>query len=89
MDTMWTNASDEIKKSYGSEYFESIYTGTVEAAKEAAKTTAPVIDAMEDAIINTSPSIRYLVNGSCKMIDYNNVSNKLSLYHTTRRFNNS
>lgn len=72
MDTMWENASEEVRTTYGKDYFESIYTGTVAAAKEAAKTTAAVIDSMEDAVTNTKPRIRYLVDGSCKLIDLNN-----------------
>lgn len=74
MDTMWDRASEDVQSTYGKEYFESIYTGTVEAAKEAAKTTGPVIDSMEDAVTNVKPRIRYLVDGSCKLIDINNVS---------------
>ncbi|XP_045212656.2 D-beta-hydroxybutyrate dehydrogenase, mitochondrial-like [Mercenaria mercenaria] len=72
MDTMWDNAEEDVRSIYGKDYFESIYTGTVEAAKEAAKTTAAVIDCMEDAVTNVKPRIRYLVDGSCKLIDLNN-----------------
>lgn len=74
MDIMWENASGEVKSVYGKDYLEAVYTGTVEAAKESAKTTAVVIDCMEDAVTNLRPRIRYLVDGSCKLIDLNNVS---------------
>jgi hypothetical protein len=74
MDTMWENASEEVKSVYGKDYFDAIYAGTVEAAKNAAKTTGLVIDSLEDAVTNTHPRIRYLVDGSCKLIDANNVS---------------
>lgn len=72
MDTMWDSASNEVRKTYGKEYLEAEFTGAKEAAKEAAKSTAPVIDAMEDAVTNIHPKIRYLVDGSCKIIDLNN-----------------
>ena len=73
---MWEKASDEVKCAYGQEYFDAVFTGTKSAAKEAAKSVAPVIDAMEDAIVNVSPSIRYLVDGSIRLVDYNNVSRR-------------
>ena len=76
MKEMWENASDEVKNAYGQEYFDAIFTGTKSAAKEAAKSMAPVIDAMEDAIMNVSPSLRYLVDGSIRLVDYNNVSER-------------
>ncbi|XP_060586050.1 D-beta-hydroxybutyrate dehydrogenase, mitochondrial-like [Ruditapes philippinarum] len=72
MDTMWGNASEEVKSVYGKDYFDAVYAGTVEAAKNAAKTTGLVIDSLEDAVTNTHPRIRYLVDGSCKLIDVNN-----------------
>ena len=74
---MWDSASDEVKHSYGKTYHEALYTGTVEAAKEAAKSTMDVIDAMEEAVANKSPNIRYLVDGSSKLVDINNVSASL------------
>ena len=74
MKIMWENASEEVRSAYGREYFDAIYTGTKAAAKEASKTMAPCIDAMEDAVINVSPKIRYLVDGSIRTIDYNCVS---------------
>ena len=79
MKTMWDSASEEVKSAYGREYFDAVFTGTKAAAKEAAKSMAPVVDAMEDAVINVSPSIRYLVDGSIRMVDYNNVSLHVSL----------
>jgi len=36
-----------------------------------------VIDAMEEAVANKSPNIRYLVDGSSKLVDINNVSASL------------
>ena len=71
---MWEKASEEVKSAYGQDYFDAIFTGTKAAAKEAAKSVSPVIDAMEDAVVNVSPSIRYLVDGSIRLVDYNNVS---------------
>ena len=71
---MWEKASDEVKSAYGQDYFDAIFTGTKAAAKEAAKSVSPVIDAMEDAVVNVTPSIRYLVDGSIRLVDYNNVS---------------
>lgn len=71
---MWDSASDEVKESYGKDYFEALYDGTVEAAGDAAKSTMDVIDAMEDAVVSFSPRIRYLVDGSSRLIDLNNVS---------------
>ena len=74
MTLMWENATEEVRCAYGQDYFDSIYTGTKAAAKEAAKSTAAVIDAMEDALINASPKIRYLIDGSIRAVDYVNVS---------------
>lgn len=71
---MWNSASEEVRGSYGKDYFEALYSGTESAAGEAAKSTMDVIDAMEDAVVNTSPCIRYLVDGSSRIVDINNVS---------------
>lgn len=80
MKTMWDSASEEVKSAYGREYFDAVFTGTKAAAKEAAKSMAPVVDAMEDAVINVSPSIRYLVDGSIRMVDYNNFLIRIRSY---------
>jgi len=73
MNTMWDQASSELRSTYGRDYFDALFTGTAAAAKEAAKTMAPVIDAMEDALVNVHPQMRYLVDGSNKLIDKNNL----------------
>jgi len=73
IDTMWNEASPDIQATYGKAYFEGIHAGAAGAAKEAAKSMWDVIEAMEDAVVNLSPQIRYLVDGSSKIIDLNNV----------------
>ncbi|WAQ96289.1 hypothetical protein MAR_028979 [Mya arenaria] len=72
MDAMWESASPEIQAAYGQEYHDALYNGAVSAAREAAKSMAPVIDAMEDAVLCVTPRIRYLVDGSNKILDLNN-----------------
>ncbi|KAL3877401.1 hypothetical protein ACJMK2_035112 [Sinanodonta woodiana] len=71
-DEMWEKSSDDVKETYGKDYLEALYNGTVKSASTSAKTVGNVIDAMEDAITSESPQIRYLVDGSKKLIDYNN-----------------
>ncbi|XP_052262045.1 D-beta-hydroxybutyrate dehydrogenase, mitochondrial-like isoform X1 [Dreissena polymorpha] len=71
LDLMWKSAEEEVRGAYGKEYCDAIYTGTLGAAKDAAKSIMPVIDAMEDAIVSTGPRLRYLVDGSSKLIDMN------------------
>ncbi|KAK6170638.1 hypothetical protein SNE40_018988 [Patella caerulea] len=80
-DEMWDKASHEVKTSYGRDYVEAQYSKNVDIAKKTTCTTlAPVVDAMENAVMNTNPSIRYLVDGSNQWYDYNNVLVRLKPY---------
>ncbi|KAJ8318725.1 hypothetical protein KUTeg_003816, partial [Tegillarca granosa] len=68
-DTMWAEAGDDVKETYGKDYLEGLYTAGVNSRYTTHKTLAPVIDAYEDAIVNTSPQYRYLVDGSNQLFD--------------------
>ena len=79
-DTMWTEADEDTRRTYGRAYLDSQYQSVVDSAATAAKTILPVVDAMEAAVSAVNPQYRYLVDGSNSLIDYNNVSRLVFSY---------
>ena len=67
---MWQAASDDVKCTYGREYFDRV-TKRVSLMIKNRKITStdPVLDCIEDAILSTSPRKRYLVGGSHILVD--------------------
>ncbi|XP_048762664.1 D-beta-hydroxybutyrate dehydrogenase, mitochondrial-like [Ostrea edulis] len=67
--TMWTEAGEEVKETYGKEYLDRLFEGAKGTSATSYPTLAPVLNALEDAVINQNPKIRYLVDGGNGMID--------------------
>ena len=67
IDKQWEEATPEVRELYGKEYFyRSMDVGPHE---HAGSSPDPVLDAIEDALINVSPQPRYIVPGSDLLID--------------------
>lgn len=71
---MWNSGSLEMQKTYGKAYLNALLEGQTTGLKTSAKTTGPVIDAIVDALRRSWPQTRYIVGGSCKLIDRSAVS---------------
>jgi hypothetical protein len=77
MEMMWELAEDDIKQAYGRTHLEGQFAGLHKALETCSPTMTPVLDALEDALVNEKPSVRYLVDGGRGIIDWYNVSTKL------------
>ncbi|KAK3090629.1 hypothetical protein FSP39_013275 [Pinctada imbricata] len=67
--SMWNEASNEVRNTYGQNYLHSLYEAGKSTAKTTYPTLIPVLDAMEDAIVNCSPRYRYLISGGNTLYD--------------------
>ena len=67
VEKQWDEATPEVRQHYGKEYFYRCIDE--DAERDACPTPEPVLDAIEDALINASPQPRYLVPGSRFLID--------------------
>ncbi|XP_062583410.1 short-chain dehydrogenase/reductase family 9C member 7-like [Saccostrea cucullata] len=67
--TMWTEAGEEVRETYGKEYLDRLFEGAKGTSSTSYPTLGPVLDALEDAVINQSPRIRYLVDGGNGLFD--------------------
>ncbi|KAK3578524.1 hypothetical protein CHS0354_007780 [Potamilus streckersoni] len=79
---MWREASDSVRTTYGKRYLEAMIEKQ-SASLNSYPTTEPVIDALEDALINLTPRTRYLVGGTNKMFDINAMAARLHPYLPT------
>lgn len=79
---MWDQASDDVKQTYGRSYFDSIYRQIEETTRGGREMSAdPVLDSIEDALLNVTPQPRYLIGGSFSVVD------KLMVrFYCTRRY---
>ena len=68
-DTMWAEAGEEVKETYGKEYLDRLFEGAKGTSATSYPTLGPVLDALEDAVINQSPRVRYLVDGGKGFFD--------------------
>ncbi len=68
-DTMWNEASEEVKSVYGKQYLEDWYKKQLAYSQNASHDVTSVIDAMEDAILASQPRFRYLIDGGDGMLD--------------------
>lgn len=68
-DTMWAEAGEEVKEKYGKEYLDRLFEGAKGTSATSYPTLGPVLDALEDAVINQSPRVRYLVDGGKGFFD--------------------
>ena len=73
----------EQKETYGKDYIDCQFEGTIESAKTTYKTTEPVIEAMIDSIAAEFPNERYLIGGSNEIIDRYKFLCYLSFYLPT------
>lgn len=72
-DSMWENASEQVKQVYGKEFIESQYKAVTEITKTAPSSLAPVVDAIENTVMQRRIGSRYLIDGSNQVIDLPNV----------------
>lgn len=68
-DTMWAEAGEEVRETYGKEYLDRLFEGAKGTSVTSYPTLAPVLDALEDAVVNQNPRIRYLVDGGSGLMD--------------------
>lgn len=64
---MWEQASDEVRQTYGRSYFDNQLVEPISPGRTLS--SEPVLDAVEDALLNVSPQARYLVGGSFSVVD--------------------
>ncbi|XP_033735353.1 D-beta-hydroxybutyrate dehydrogenase, mitochondrial-like [Pecten maximus] len=69
-DTMWTEATEEVRGTYGQDYLETQYSNATKISSTSAPTLDPITDAMVDALLNTRPRTRYLIGGSNGLVDH-------------------
>lgn len=80
MEIMWEHAEDDVKQAYGRAHLEGQFTGLHKALETCSPTMKPVIDALEDALVNERPSVRYLVDGGRGLVDWYNVCSQLKSF---------
>ncbi|XP_033735854.1 D-beta-hydroxybutyrate dehydrogenase, mitochondrial-like isoform X2 [Pecten maximus] len=70
IDYMWEQASDNVRQTYGRPYFDAIYEMVKEIETNVGRTMSadPVINAIEDSLINVTPQARYMIGGSFSII---------------------
>ncbi|XP_021365329.1 D-beta-hydroxybutyrate dehydrogenase, mitochondrial-like isoform X1 [Mizuhopecten yessoensis] len=69
-DTMWAEATEETRRTYGKAYLETQYSNATNISSTSAPSLDPIIDAMVDALLNTRPQTRYLIGGSNGLVDH-------------------
>ncbi|XP_064594575.1 D-beta-hydroxybutyrate dehydrogenase, mitochondrial-like [Liolophura sinensis] len=69
LEIMWEEATPEVQEDYGRDYHFAVMSGICEAVGTAPNSLAPVIDAMEDGLVNEAPKSRYLIGGSNQILD--------------------
>ncbi|XP_048728279.2 D-beta-hydroxybutyrate dehydrogenase, mitochondrial-like isoform X1 [Ostrea edulis] len=80
MEIMWEHAEDDVKQAYGRAHLEGQFTGLHKALETCSPTMKPVIDALEDALVNERPSVRYLVDGGRGLVDWYNLYARIHYY---------
>ena len=74
---MWNDADEEVRNTYGREYYDVLSKGLEECKPEGCPTVDPVTEAFVDAITAFNPQYRYLVKGGSGLFDVYYVSIKL------------
>ncbi|XP_033733591.1 D-beta-hydroxybutyrate dehydrogenase, mitochondrial-like [Pecten maximus] len=71
IDYMWEQASDDVRQTYGRPYFDDIYQMMKKNDTSMIGTMSadPVINAIEDSLINVTPMARYMIGGSFSALD--------------------
>lgn len=82
---MWSNASEEVKAVYGQNYFYLPYEFNKKSGVAgSAHSPKPVLDAIEDALLNLNPKARYVVDGG--LFDIFSVRIHFSLYMSCKYY---
>lgn len=84
MDTMWKEAPAEVKEDYGKDYHFELFSSISRGIARAPSSFAPVVNAMEDALLSEDPKTRYLIAGGKGLFDnftVRSVSVQISFYH--------
>lgn len=77
---MWDEATPEVRHFYGRDYFFRALKGYTECCSkidptlDTEKAVQPVTEAIKDALINTRPKARYIVDGGTGLFDIDAVS---------------
>nr|KAG5714660.1 hypothetical protein BaRGS_000148 [Batillaria attramentaria] len=71
-DFMWENAPEQVKQVYGRGYIDSQYKAVAELTKTAPSSLAPVVDTVENAVMQIRIGSRYLIDGSNQVFDFPN-----------------
>ncbi|XP_069118095.1 D-beta-hydroxybutyrate dehydrogenase, mitochondrial-like isoform X2 [Argopecten irradians] len=68
LDHMWDQATEEVRQTYGRSYVDAIYKALkVDFSRE--MSADPVINAIEDSLVNVTPQPRYVVGGTFYVVD--------------------
>ncbi|KAJ8303404.1 hypothetical protein KUTeg_019800 [Tegillarca granosa] len=70
VEEMWENATEEVRFTYGREYFNSMIKKQSEKGTGPWISPDPVLDAILDALLNQKPKARYLIGGAGWPIDF-------------------
>jgi len=71
---MWDNATSEVKDTYGREYCYRPYEAMNNAGTAGTLTPDPVLNAIEDTLLNIQPKPRCLIDCATGIIDRSAVS---------------
>lgn len=83
IESMWNDADEEVRNTYGREYYDVLGKGLEECKPEGCLTVDPVNEAFVDAITAYNPQYRYLVKEGSGLFDVYYVSIKLKTKGTT------
>nr|KAG5714893.1 hypothetical protein BaRGS_000381 [Batillaria attramentaria] len=68
-DEMWADASDDVKQLFSREHLDRLLKSLEPAALETYPTLTPVLDTIAEALTSDDPDLRYIIDGSNKLID--------------------
>ncbi|XP_060070619.1 D-beta-hydroxybutyrate dehydrogenase, mitochondrial-like [Ylistrum balloti] len=71
LEESWSVASDNVRLAYGRGHIDALYENLASKSLPGSATSPdPVLDAIEDALVNTRPQPRYVVGGSSGLVDH-------------------
>ncbi|OWF50494.1 D-beta-hydroxybutyrate dehydrogenase, mitochondrial [Mizuhopecten yessoensis] len=78
--TMWENASDEVRSTYGKEYLDNMYQARSTKMIDITPVSPdPITDAIQQALFRSTPFSRYFVGGTDGYVDIVGVSSAVML----------
>lgn len=83
IESMWNDADEEVRNTYGREYYDVLCKVLEECKPEGCPTVDPVTEAFVDAITAFNPQYRYLIKGGSGWFDVYYVLALLSSYLPT------